>query len=160
MNVNQKKKMYSEVYSIINLMNEKYKKKLPLKLYELIEKERETAYNPVFDTRISLVEQNISREAVAMLVLLQLNYWCDTNEEKEEINKILKDNTTKVQQKMREMYSSENIFKNLNEAREKLKEKENIANNNLNNEENTKIDEKEKGLLKNVLKKIGDTLRK
>lgn len=158
--MNSKERIYSEVYSIINLMDDKYKKRLPLKLYELIDKERVITYNPVFDPKISLIEQNISREAIAMLVLLQLNYWCDTDEEKEEINKMLKENTTKVQQKMREMYSSENIFKNLNEAREKLKEKENIANNNLNNEENTKIDEKEKGLLKNVLKKIGDTLRK
>lgn len=156
MNANIRKKMYSEVYSIINLMSEEYKKRLPSQLYELIKKERLETYNPVFNPKINLVEQNISREAVAMLVLLQLNYWCDSEEEKQEINKMLKENSTKVQKRMREMYSSENIFKNINAARNSGKIEEQVVE----TEEIQNLDEREKGLFKKTLQKINNILHK
>ena len=139
MDVN-KKMVYSEVYSILNILKEEYTRKIPIKLYNIIENERLDTYNPVYDPSLPLSKQNLKRESFAMLVLLQLNYWCKTEEEKEELNKLLKFNSEKRRKQMREMYSSENIFKNINAVKENVDEK--IAEEIINQEETSEEQEK------------------
>ena len=105
------KMMYSEVYTILNLMGESYIKKIPRNLYELIEMEKLDTYIPEYDLTIDLKDQKIQKESLALLVSLDLNYWCGLDERRE-LNDLLKANAEKEHQKMREMYSSKNIFKN------------------------------------------------
>ena len=50
---------YSEVYGIINMLGEYYKKKLPQKLYNLIETQRDKQYNPTYTLDVAIEEQNI-----------------------------------------------------------------------------------------------------
>ena len=139
------KEVYSEVYSILNIMEEEYVNKIPKKLYDLIKSNRLETYNPVYDADKSLIEQNVKRETLAMLALLELNYWIETKEEKDEFMAMLQQNSLKKENKTREMYSSDNIFKKINEAREKEKIKE----------EETTIDvaKEEKGFFRRIFKK-------
>ena len=46
--------IYSEVYSVLNILGEKYINALPEKLYVLIEENRDKSYNPTFDLTIPL----------------------------------------------------------------------------------------------------------
>lgn len=111
MNVNTQE-MYSEVYSILNLLGNNYIAKLPKSLFKMIEEEKSSTYNPQYSEDKSLNEQNIKRESLSMIALFHLNYWCNSNEEKEQLKQLFKSNEEKHQAEIREKYNPDNLFKN------------------------------------------------
>jgi len=104
--------IYSEVYGILNMLGESYIKRLPVALYEMIEKEMSKHYIPKYDSKIPLEEQKIKKESISMIALFHLIYWCDTDEDKNKLNKILKDNGEKQKAELKEKYNLENVFNN------------------------------------------------
>lgn len=104
--------MYSEVYSILNLLGNSYIDKLPKSLFKMIEEEKSSTYNPQYSEDKSLNEQNIKRESLSMIALFHLNYWCNSNEEKEQLKQLFKNNEEKHQAEIREKYNPDNLFKN------------------------------------------------
>lgn len=75
---------------------------------------------------ISLTEQNISKEALSMIALIHLNYWCENEQEKAELNRIFKENAIKNEEERRLKYSPYNIFKNKKEVVHKEEESQNM----------------------------------
>ncbi len=110
---------YSEVYGIINMLGEYYKKKLPQKLYNLIETQRDKQYNPTYTLDVAIEEQNIEKKSMAMIMLLHLNYWCETEEERMQIKAILEKNRIEVEEK----YNIDNVFKKRIEQNEMIRKK-------------------------------------
>lgn len=110
MNV-QTQEIYSEVYSILNLLGESYIKKLPVSLFNMIKEEKRQDYNPKYDSKINLEQQNIKRETLSMIALFHLNYWCNSDEEKNELKTLFKTNEEKYQAEIREKYNPDNLFK-------------------------------------------------
>ncbi len=104
--------MYSEVYSILNLLGNNYIAKLPKSLFKMIEEEKSSTYNPQYSEDKSLNEQNIKRESLSMIALFHLNYWCNSNEEKEQLKQLFKNNEEKHQAEIRAKYNPDNLFKN------------------------------------------------
>lgn len=104
--------MYSEVYSILNLLGNNYIAKLPKSLFKMIEEQKSSTYNPQYREDKNLNEQNIKRESLSMIALFHLNYWCNSNEEKEQLKQLLKNNEEKYQAEIREKYNPDNLFKN------------------------------------------------
>lgn len=104
--------MYSEVYSILNLLGSSYITKLPKSLFKMIEEEKSSTYNLQYSEDQSLSEQNIKRESLSMIALFHLNYWCNSDEEKEQLKQLLKNNEEKHQAEIREKYNPDNLFKN------------------------------------------------
>lgn len=123
MNV-QTQEIYSEVYSILNLLGERYIKKLPVSLFNMIEEEKRQDYNPKYDSKINLEQQNIKRETLSMIALFHLNYWCNSDEEKNELKILFKTNEEKHQAKIREKYNPDNLFK-----KHSLQQEENVITN-------------------------------
>lgn len=111
MNV-QTQEIYSEVYSILNLLGESYIAKLPTSLFNMIREEKRQDYNPKYDLKTNLGQQNIKRETLAMIALLHFNYWCDSEEEKNKLKEIFKTNEEKYQAEIKEKYNPDNLFKN------------------------------------------------
>ena len=103
--------IYSEVYSILNTMSEKDVKKLPKKFLELIQNKKSESYDPKYDLKRPLKEQNVKQETLAFLALLYLNYWCDSEEEKKELMEQFNENEKKHQEELREKYNPDNLFK-------------------------------------------------
>lgn len=110
MNV-QTQEMYSEVYSILNLLGESYIKKLPISLFNMIKEEKRQDYNPKYDSRINLEQQNVKRETLSMIALFHLNYWCNSEDEKNKLKTLFKTNEEKYQAEIREKYNPDNLFK-------------------------------------------------
>lgn len=110
MNV-QTQEIYSEVYSILNLLGENYIQKLPVSLFNMIKEEKRQDYNPQYDSKINLEQQNIKRETLSMIALFHLNYWCNLDEEKNELKTLFKTNEEKYQAEIREKYNPDNLFK-------------------------------------------------
>ena len=111
MSVNSQE-IYSEVYSILNLLGDSYISKLPNSLLKMIKEEKSNTYNPQYNENQSLNEQNIKKESLSMIALFHLNYWCNSQEEKEELEQLFKANEEKYQAELREKYNPDNIFQN------------------------------------------------
>ncbi len=115
---------YSEVYEIINLIGEEYKNKIPTELLQMIDEERDKEYKPNINTKRPLKEQNIHQRTYDILGMLQLNYWCNDENEKKELIKKFKENDKKREKEIYEKYNPDNIFKknNTNEEHKQVKE--------------------------------------
>ena len=109
---------YSELYEILNLLDKDYKEKVPDKVRTFFEEERLKDYKPEIDTDTPLIDQNLKRETIVLLAILNLNYWCDTPEEKQEILDELSNNE-KEKKELLEKYNPDNLFnKKQNKANE------------------------------------------
>jgi len=101
--------VYSEVYAVLSALNNDYLTKIPQKILDKINNERDRNYRFHIDENIPLTEQNLSPEAIAMLAALKLDYWCESKEEKEELKLLLKanDKDIKLSSKLKKV-----LFKN------------------------------------------------
>lgn len=140
---------YSEVCTILNMLEDEYKERVPKNVMDFFEEERDKEYNPIIDVNIPLEKQNLKRKTLVLLAILNLNYWCDSEEEKQEIL----DNFAK------------------NEELKRLKEKELTENYNINNLfnkiENTEnktevslIEYKEQNFIQKIISKIKSLFRR
>ena len=140
---------YSEVCTILNMLEDEYKERVPKNVMDFFEEERDKEYNPIIDVNIPLEKQNLKRKTLVLLAILNLNYWCDSEEEKQEIL----DSFAK------------------NEELKRLKEKELTENYNINNLfnkiENTEnrtevslIEYKEQNFIQKIISKIKSLFRR
>ncbi|MBO5142445.1 MAG: hypothetical protein J6C46_05530 [Clostridia bacterium] len=84
------KKMYSEVYSILNLLGEEYINKIPKKIINFVRKNRMNTYTPKYSFEEDLDKQNIKKDSLALIALLNFKYWTENEKEKREIYSLLK----------------------------------------------------------------------
>ena len=99
-------KSYSEVYEILNLMDEKYINKIPDKVKELINNERDKEFKTNIEINIPLDKQVLQKDTLTLLTILYLNYWCESEQEKKELIELF-DEVDKINA---EKYSYENLF--------------------------------------------------
>ena len=59
-----------------------------------------------------MAEQNLQRKTLAILAMLDLNYWCESEEEKQKLIQEYAENDKKKEQELREKYNPDNLFKN------------------------------------------------
>lgn len=142
---NNLSKAYTEVLLILSYMEQKYVDMIPKKLLELFNEEKNKNYHPNINPNISLAEQNLHRKTLALLAMLNLNYWCKDENEKKELLKMYSENDKKIEAEMKERYNPDNLFK----KKEKLEQ-----NNNIKQEKTELIEYKEENIFKKILNKI------
>lgn len=108
----EKEEIYSELYSVLNLLGKSYIEKLPKQLYQLIENSRNPNYLPKYSFNEPLVNQNINKKTISMLALIDLNYWRKDNTEKQKLVDILNRNKKTVDEYQSIKYNTDNLFKN------------------------------------------------
>lgn len=102
-------KAYSELFEIINLLDESEKNKIPTEIYENIKSQKSKEYINQYNTLDDINENNIEEKTAILLTSLYLDYIAN-DEEKKEVEDVLKENEKKLSEK----YSTENMFKNRN----------------------------------------------
>ena len=107
---------YSEIYEILNLMEDEDKERVPQEVRDFFEEQRMKEYKPKIRTDIPLTEQNLKRETVVLLTILVINYWCDSEEEKQSFIDELEKNE-KMKMELQE-YNPDNLFKNRRKTKE------------------------------------------
>ena len=105
-------RIYSEVYQVLLVLGNDYINKLPNKLLTTIEEKRDITYNPIIKDDIALSEQNVKKETLSVIALMHLNYWCESEEEKEDIKNTLQRNEASYQDELKNKYDPKNIFEN------------------------------------------------
>ncbi len=91
----QNRKVYSEVYALLDMFGEYYIKKLPEIIYQNILELKQEDYNPKYTKDKSLKSQHVSRDAISIIAFFHLSYWCESSEEKSNLQKIIKENENK-----------------------------------------------------------------
>lgn len=103
-------KIYSEVNEILNLLGSFYINMLPKDLYDLITNSKDKNYKVKFNSLENISTDNCSKEAIDMIALFHLNYWCTSEQEKENLNELLNNNYTQNEEAKKEKYNYNNLF--------------------------------------------------
>ena len=141
---NSLSKAYTEILLILSYMEQKYVDMIPKKLLELFNTEKDKNYQPNINPNISLAEQNLQRKTLALLAMLNLNYWCKDENEKKELLKMYYENDKKIEAEMRERHDPDKLFNNKKEEK----------NNEVNQKNTELIQYKEQNIFKKILNKI------
>ena len=121
------RKAYTEVDNFIELLDEYHKSKIPKKLREFFKNEKEKKYIKNIYRNIPIKEQNLLKETLSLIAFLNLQYWCDDEEERKRLRKIYTENEKTSMKQMKLKYDINNIFK---ERRKEIIEgepKDNVA---------------------------------
>ena len=101
---------YSEVHEFLELLSEEQRQKIPIAHRVLFDNERDKEYVKNIDISIPLKEQGLKEETLAILALLTLKYWCEDEEEKEQLKAIYAKNEAVYQSMLSQKYNSKDIF--------------------------------------------------
>lgn len=107
-----KENSYTEILEILKYMDKVYVDKIPRKLINFFEENKSKDYNFKYDNTLKLNEQNLNDNTIALLAMLNLNYWCENEKHKAELLKKYNENEIKYQEKIQENYNPDTIFKN------------------------------------------------
>ncbi|MCI9365157.1 MAG: hypothetical protein HFJ54_00525 [Clostridia bacterium] len=133
---------YSEIDEFLGLLSEAERQEIPKKLREFFKNEKDRTYFKSIDKNIPIKEQDLKEETLAIIALLNLQYWCKDEEEKNRLKLIYAQNEKNYQALLCEKYNSNDIFKK--------EETKNINNTNSNME----IVEYKETIFKRILNKI------
>ena len=143
---------YAEIDEILNLLEDKYRDKVPEKVRAFFKEEKMVDYKPTIDVNTPLIQQNLKRETIVLLAILNINYWCENEEEKQFfLNELAKNEDEK--KKLEEKYNPDNLFKNKNNndvSTDKIVEPQNIS----------MVEYKKQGIFKRILDKITGFFKK
>ena len=121
---------YAEVDEILNLLEKEYRERVPEKIRNFFKEEKMPDYNP----------------KIEIGKLLNINYWCDSEEEKQMfIDEMAKNEEEK--RELEEKYNPDNLFKN-------RKNNELNSNNADETQSISLVEYKKQGIFKRILEKI------
>ena len=101
---------YAEIDEILNLLEDKYREKVPEKVRTFFKEEKMFDYKPTIDVNTPLIQQNLKRETMVLLAILNLNYWCENEKEKQRFLNEL-DKNEEEKKELEEKYNPDNLFK-------------------------------------------------
>lgn len=110
------KQAYAEIDEFLELLDEQTRNEVPIKLRQLFKEEKDKEYHKQINLDIPIKEQNLKSETLALIALLNLQYWCKDENEKERLKQVYSNNENKYQKELEEKYSVDNIFKNNKET--------------------------------------------
>lgn len=145
------KMAYCEVDIILEQMEEEYVNKLPSELRKLFKEQKRMDYSPEIKADIPLADQNLMRKTIAILAMLNLNYWCEDEKEKQELIRMYSENDRKREEELREKYNPDNLFKKKDIEVEEVTE---------NTESTELIEYKKENFFKMILRKIFSIFKK
>ena len=101
---------YVEILEIIGKMDQDYKSRIPTKVIEFFETNKDTNYRYDIDEMKENGNMAFSQKTIDLLAMLELKY-LSTEEEKELLNRALEKNEIEYQKTIHEKYNPNSIFK-------------------------------------------------
>lgn len=100
-----------EVEAVLERLEDKYKKKIPLEIWEYIKQNKDTTYDFYFDDNKPLENQKLNIDTIAMLTYINMEYLLN-EEQKKEMLRLLREDESFAEEKKKEQYKTEDLFKN------------------------------------------------
>ena len=145
-------KRLCEVEYILNKLEKSYQGKIPKEIWQFINENKDKTYVYNYDDNKKLIDNNIHIDTIAILTYINIQYLLNEEQKKLINNKLLNDNSI-FENKMREKYNPDNLFK---------KQKNEVLNyaNSDTTKETAIIEYKEKSFLQKIFDKIKNLFRK
>ena len=102
----------TETIEILKLASQEEIKKIPKKFLEFLNENADKEYKFEITNNISLNDLKIRKETKNILGMIAYNYWSDTPEKKNNFEQILINNQKTYEQKQRDKYNPNDLFKN------------------------------------------------
>lgn len=107
----QRREAYTELLEVLNRVDKSLVNKIPKELLNYFKQYKSNEYEYIYDENLPLSDQKLSHITLSLLAMINLNYWCEDEEHKQELLKKYNDNEIKYQEKLRKKYNFDNIFK-------------------------------------------------
>ncbi|MBQ9313881.1 MAG: hypothetical protein IJ220_02605 [Clostridia bacterium] len=118
----------TEVDEILKYLPKEYVEKVPLKFRRMFYDARLDNYEVKINPNRSIKDQNVVYETRVILAILKMNYWCQSEEEKNRVMQTLTENERRFQEKYHIFKSNGNESDNFSE----VPQRNNVTPNNLN----------------------------
>ena len=139
---------YSEVDEFLTLLTDEQINKIPLKLRSFFKEEKDNEYKKVIDIERPIKEQDLKSETLAIIAFLNLQYWCEDENEKAQLRQTYMENEETYRNFMQEDFNTNDTFdKAVLEKQDKIT---------INNE----IVQYKASIIKRIFNKIKDLFRK
>lgn len=103
---------YSEIDEFISLLTIEEQNEIPKKLREFFKEQKDSKYVKNINPNVPIKKQNLLEETLALIAMLNLQYWCKDENEKKRLKSVYAENERKYQDELREKYNPDNLFKN------------------------------------------------
>ena len=100
---------YSEIICFLNILSEKKKNEIPKKLIQLFEEEKDIEYVKVIDSKTPIKDQHLKEETLAIIAILNLEYWCKDENEKQRLKNIYSKNEEEYKELPKEEITSTEV---------------------------------------------------
>lgn len=104
------RKAYSEVDEFLSLLSEDERNKIPENVRKVFKQEKDTSYIKGINPNIEIKEQNLLEETLAIIAMLNLNYICKDEAEKERLKEIYANNEKKYQEILQLDFNADEVF--------------------------------------------------
>lgn len=138
------RKAYSEIDEFLGLLSEEQRNKIPQKLREFFKEEKDQDYKKGINPNVAIKNQNLKEETLGIIALLNLQYWCEDENEKQRLKEVYAKNEQVYQEMLQVAFNPDDIFKKRTANVEKEQEQA----------ENTQIVEYNEPLFKKIINRI------
>lgn len=120
------KKRLVEVNEILKHLSSKDIAKIPQEIWDTIEENMDKKYIWNYDESKPLKQQNVSRDTIAILSYINMEYLL-TEDQKEVVCMIHKKNQQKIEEEKKKFYSAESLFQNKKRTKEKVADMQSVT---------------------------------
>ena len=140
------KNAFTEVYTILDYIEDEDYEKIPSEVLEVIEENRNQDYEYEMNEEVDIFNQPMLPETKAILFNFFRDYW-SSPEQKETIKRMQREDMQKIEEKKKQEYGDYEVFKNNNSNTDK-------NNTNLESENTSLIEIKKDSLFNKIINKI------
>lgn len=141
----ERRNAYVEILEILKHMELVYIDKIPNETLEFFESNKSNDYIFTYNSNLPLAQQGLNDNTLAILAMLNLNYWCDDEEKKEQLRKHYEENEKKYQEILQISFEPNVVFK---QEEKKENQERNFA------EDNSMLVSYKENKLKRIIKKL------
>ena len=105
------KNAFTEVYTILDYIEDEDYEKIPTEVLEVIEENRNPDYEYEMNEEVDIFTQPMLPETKAILFNFFRDYWA-TPEQTEKIKRMQREDMQKIEEKKKQQYGDYNVFKN------------------------------------------------
>lgn len=116
------RKAYSEIDEFLGLLSEEQRNKIPQKLREFFKEEKDQEYKKGINPNFAIKEQDLKEETLGIIALLNLQYWCEDENEKQRLKEVYAKNEKAYQEMLQVAFNPDDIFKRKTQTIEKKQE--------------------------------------
>ena len=109
---------YSEVDEFLNIISRENRNKVPQYLIQFFKNEKDQNYNKGINPNIPIKNQDLKAETLAIIAWLNLEYWCQDENEKKRLREVYDRNEERFCKIVQTTFNPDEVFK----QREQIKE--------------------------------------